>query len=71
MPAPGQAQRYYRSGQRWSSSYGAYTDYNRIPQQHRSQFRYDPRYRYVYRDQRVYVVDPTTQLIRQVLSGLS
>ncbi len=68
MP-PGQAKKMWNRGQRLPSNYLAapyyVTDYGR----------YDlppppPQYRYVYVEERVYLVDPRTQLIRDVLNVL-
>ena len=68
MP-PGQAKKMWRRGERLPVSYVApryyLTDYAR----------YDlppppPRYRYVYVEERVYLVDPTTRLVRDVLDVL-
>jgi hypothetical protein len=68
MP-PGQAKKIWRRGEYLPAAYVApryyMTDYRR----------YDlppppPRYRYVYVEDRVYVVDPTTRLVRDVLDVL-
>lgn len=68
MP-PGQAKKMWSRGQRLPAQYFAptyyITDYGR----------YDlppppPRYRYVYVEEHVYLVDPQTQLIRDVLNVL-
>lgn len=68
MP-PGQAKKLWSRGERLPAQYIAapyyVTDYGR----------YDlpappPQYRYVYVDERVYLVDPKTQLIRDVLNVL-
>lgn len=62
MP-PGQAKKLYGAGQRLPSGY-RYLD---VPQRYRDQIDYDDRYRYYYDDGRVYVVDPTTRLIQDVI----
>ena len=72
---PGQARRYsrndhYRVGYRLPRTYRGYTSYRSIPYDYRRRVRYDQRYRYIYRDRQVYVVDPTTRLIRQVIGAL-
>jgi Ni/Co efflux regulator RcnB len=68
MP-PGQAKKMWNRGQRLPAHYLSapyyVTDYSR----------YDlptppPQYRYVYVEERVYLVDPKTQLIRDVLDVL-
>jgi len=68
MP-PGQAKKMWNRGQRLPATYISapyyVTDYRR----------YDlppppPQYRYVYVEERVYLVDPQTQLIRDVLNVL-
>ena len=68
MP-PGQAKKVWSRGQRLPANYFAapyyVTDYGR----------YDlppppPQYRYVYIEERVYLVDPKTQLIRDVVNVL-
>lgn len=68
MP-PGQAKKMWNRGQRLPAQYIAapyyVTDYGRynLPPP-------PPRYRYVYVEEHVYLVDPTTQMIRDVLNVL-
>jgi Ni/Co efflux regulator RcnB len=68
MP-PGQAKKMWRRGERLPVTYVA-------PRYYLSDYaRYDlppppPRYRYVYVEERVYLVDPTTRLVRDVLDVL-
>jgi Ni/Co efflux regulator RcnB len=68
MP-PGQAKKMWRRGEHLPANYLAanyyVTDYARyrLPPP-------PPRYRYVYVEERVYLVDPTTRLIRDVLDVL-
>jgi Ni/Co efflux regulator RcnB len=68
MP-PGQAKKLWRRGERLPVTYIA-------PRYYISDYdRYDlppppPRYRYVYVEERVYLVDPTTRLVRDVLDVL-
>lgn len=67
---PGQARRMFREGQRVPTNYGAFTSYNDIPVQYREQFNIPGGYNYIYRDNSVYVVDPRTRLIRNVIDLL-
>ena len=68
MP-PGQAKKIWGKGEHLPAAYFAptyyVTDYDRyrLPPP-------PPRYRYVYVEERVYLVDPTTRLIRDVLDVL-
>jgi len=68
MP-PGQAKKLGR-GERWESGYGSYYSYNRIPYDLRRRYDLNSRYRYYYSGGQLYVVDPRTMLIAQVISGL-
>ena len=68
MP-PGQAKKLYR-GQRWQSGYGTYYSYGRIPYDVRRRYALSSRYRYYYSGGTIYVVDPRTMLIAQVISAL-
>ncbi len=67
---PGQAKRMFREGQRVPTGYNYYTDYNNIPEQYRTHYGLDPNQRYIYRDGRIYVVDPRTSLIQRVIGSL-
>jgi hypothetical protein len=66
---PGQAKKLYR-GERWRSGYGTYYSYNRIPYDLRRRYALSSRYRYYYSGGTIYVVDPRTMLIAQVISAL-
>ncbi|HEX5238944.1 MAG TPA: hypothetical protein VFW39_10845 [Sphingomicrobium sp.] len=66
---PGQAKKLYR-GQRWQSGFGTYYSYSRIPYDLRRRYRLSDRYRYYYRGGTIYVVNPRTMLIAQVISAL-
>jgi hypothetical protein len=68
MP-PGQAKKLDR-GQRWQSGYGTYYSYGRIPYDLRRRYDLSSRYRYYYRDGNIYVVNPRTMLIAQVIGAL-
>ena len=64
---PGQAGRMFSEGQRLPVGYNFYTDYNRIPEPYRIQVPYLESNRYIYRDDRVYIVDPTTRLVTRII----
>ena len=66
---PGQARKFYR-GQRYPSGYGTLYTYQRIPYDLRRRYRLNSRYRYYYSGGYIYVVDPRTMLIAQVISAL-
>lgn len=62
---------YYSRGYRVPHSYRGWVGYDRLPGDFRRRYaNYGPRYRYIYRDDVVYVVDPTTRLIRDVVDLL-
>ena len=67
---PGQAKREFAEGQRLPNSYNAFTDYNAIPEAVRSQVPYSAANQYIYRDNRVYIVDPTTRAVTSVIDLL-
>ena len=67
---PGLVRDYYARGQYLPRGYSNYMAYHDIPERYRSRIRYEDRYRYIYRDNRVYVVDPTTRLIRNIIEAL-
>jgi hypothetical protein len=69
MP-PGQAKKLYNVGQRWPGNYGYAWNYNQIPYDMRTQYGFDPNYRYYYGDGYLYRVDPGTMLISQVVSAI-
>lgn len=69
MP-PGQASRAFREGQRLASNYRYYTPYGNIPLVLRDQYDLSPDYRYIYRDNVIYVVDPTTRLVRDIINAV-
>ena len=62
---PGQAQRLFREGQRIPAGYRYFVDYDVIPEAFRAQV--PEGYRYIYRDNTVYVVDPATSLVRTII----
>ena len=67
---PGQAKKQYAVGQRLPYGYNGYTPYNQIPYDVRSQYNLDPYGRYIYDQNYLYRVDPTTQVVSQVLSAI-
>ena len=69
MP-PGQAKKLYNVGQRLPTGFNRYTGYNQIPIALRNRYNLNDDYRYIYRDNYLYQVDPTTLIVRQVLSAL-
>jgi len=65
---PGQAKRMFNQGQRIPMGYDRFfTNYNDIPVAYRSQVPYLDSNRYIYRDNRVYMVDPTTRLVTRII----
>ena len=69
MP-PGLANRPFREGQRLSRNFGYYTPYSNIPLSLRDRYDLDDDYRYIYRNNVIYQVDPTTRLIRDVIDAV-
>ena len=69
MP-PGQAKKLYNIGQRLPYGFNGYTPYNQIPYDLRRHYGLDDDYRYIYRDQYLYQVDPTTYAVRRILDAI-
>ena len=67
---PGQAKKLYSRGQRWPGNYGHAWSYDQIPFDLRNRYDFDRGDRYYYGDGYLYQVDPTTQLISQVVSAI-
>ena len=67
---PGQAKKMYEQGYRFSQGYDQWTPYERIPYDVRRRYDLDPRSRYVYDNNYVYRVDPTTLIVREVLRAI-
>ncbi len=66
----------YYDGPRWQTGYRfgptySYTEYNTLPQTYVHRYNLTPRYRYVYRDNNIYVVDPTTYAVTRVINALT
>lgn len=64
---PGQAKRIFNEGQRIPVGYSFFSDYDDIPVAYRSQVPFLETNRYIYRDNRVYIVDPTTRLVTRII----
>lgn len=60
----------YRVGYRFGPSY-AYVPVAQLPQPIVTQYSLSPDYRYVYRDNYVYVVDPKTYAVTRVIDALT
>ena len=56
----------YRFGPRYS-----YTSYNSLPRTYVSRYNLNPRYRYVYRDNYIYQVDPSTYAVTRIIDALT
>jgi hypothetical protein len=69
MP-PGQYKKRFQVGQRLPYGYDSYTPYNQIPYDLRRQYDLSNDYRYIYQDDYLYRVDPTTLIVQQVLQAL-
>ena len=67
---PGQAKRLFREGQRISTSYRHYTPYRSIPVVLRDRYGLDDDYRYIYRNNVIYTVDPRTRLITSIINAV-
>lgn len=64
---PGQAKKLFTQGQRLPAGYNFYSNYRDIPVAYRSRVPFDDSYRYIYRDDTVYVVDRSTRLVTRVI----
>lgn len=53
-----------------SAGYGFYTPYSRIPTEYRTRYGLDADGRYIYRNGRLYVIDPATQIVSRIVDGL-
>jgi len=58
----------YKVGYRFGPRY-TYTTYSALPRTYVRRYDLTPRYRYVYRDGYIYVVDPTTWGITRILNA--
>jgi hypothetical protein len=66
----GERRAMYRVGYRFGPRYG-YTPYGQLPRTYLSQYRLRPGYRYVYRDNVVYVVNPRTYAVERVINAMT
>ena len=69
MP-PGQYKKHYSVGQRLPFGYNGFTPYDRIPYDLRRTYGLNDDYRYIYRDQYLYRVDPRTMVVQQILNAI-
>ena len=69
MP-PGQAKRLFHTGQRVPVNYKYITPYSDIPQSLINQYDLTDQNRYIYRNNVIYVVDPTTNLITRIINAV-
>ena len=69
MP-PGQARHLYNVGQRLPTGLTGLLGYGGLPRDLRDRYDIPSGYRYLYRDNSVYVVDPRTELIRSIIDVL-
>jgi hypothetical protein len=69
MP-PGQAKRLFHEGQRVPVRYRYITPYNDIPLVLRDRYDLDPDFRYIYRNNVIYTIDPATNLITSIINAV-
>ncbi|HUE79259.1 MAG TPA: hypothetical protein VMN38_06475 [Sphingomicrobium sp.] len=69
---PGQVKHLFNVGQRIPSGYRGLLGYNALPYDLRSRYGtgIDPNSRYIYRDDYLYRVDPTTMVVSEILRGI-
>ena len=67
---PGQAKKLYSVGHRFDRGFNGWTPYNQIPYDLRNRYDLDPYGRYVYDQNYVYQVDPTTYAVNRVLDAI-
>ena len=67
---PGQAKKLFNVGQRLPYGYNSYTPYGSIPYDLRRQYDLNDNYRYIYRDDYLYQVDPTTLVVQRILNAI-
>lgn len=60
----------YRNGYVFGPRY-SYTSYDRLPRSYVSRYDLNRDYRYVYRDNYIYVVDPKTYAVQRIISALA
>ena len=67
---PGQAKKLFNLGQRLPNGYNSYTPYGSIPYSLRNRYDLNDNSRYIYRDDYLYQVDPTTHVVQRILSSI-
>jgi len=67
---PGQAKKLYGVGYRFDRGFNGWTPYNQIPYDIRSQYGLEPNGRYIYDQNYIYQVDPTTYVVSRVLDAI-
>jgi len=67
---PGQLKREFREGQRVNSNYRYWTPYGSIPVDLRTRYDLSDDYRYIYRNNYIYAVDPRTDVVTRIISLL-
>ncbi len=60
----------WRTGYRFGPRY-SYTSYRAIPRVYVQRYDLSPRYRYVYRDNYIYQVDPSTYAVTRIIDALT
>lgn len=65
---PGQAKKMWNEGERLPLNYRYYTDYADLPESYRTRYPYDDDYRYVYQNDRVYVIDAVSRAVRTIVN---
>jgi hypothetical protein len=68
---PGQARHLYNVGQRLPTGISGLLGYGGLPLDLRNRYDIPQGYRYLYRDNSVYVVDPRTRLVQNVIDVLA
>lgn len=66
---PGQAKNLLGVGTRVPRGW-SYTPWGAVPTSLRDTYALDPAYRYIYRDNVIYVIDPQTQLITSIINAV-
>jgi hypothetical protein len=64
---PGQAKKMFNQGQRIPTGYDYFSRYEDIPVVYRDRYGIPTGQQYIYRDRRVYVVDPATRLVTRII----
>ena len=67
---PGQAKKLFNVGQRLPFGYNGYTRYDALPYDLRRRYDLNDNYRYIYRDDYLYQVDPTTMVVSRILNAI-